>query len=241
MSKEATWAAVKPFINRYPHSDTYSTPEKRLQHWKEMWLYQEGREEHFHCGYIKGLSLPGTAFECSKCLVGQTPTKTFSGTELLTMEIPPIRWAIKGIMAEGVSILAGKPKHGKSILALNICLSVALGTKALGFSETTKGAVLYLALEDTKRRLQGRIRDMISEPDKDLPAGTLNNLHIATEWPKMGSGGLTALETEMKEKSLRMVVIDTLKMFRPPDDTRKRLYDQDYEPIAAVKKTGRQI
>src|SRR5262249_58141949 len=84
-----------------------------------------------------------------------TNVETFTAAELVAMELPEPRWAVEGILPEGVTVLAGKPKLGKSWLALNVALAVAGGGVALGAVRVEGGLVLYLALEDTRRRLQG--------------------------------------------------------------------------------------
>ena len=84
--------------------------------------------------------------------------KVFSLQELLSWELPPTRWAIPEILPEGLTLLAGKPKLGKSWLALSAALSIASGGVALGTQPVIRGDVLYLALEDNARRLQARTR-----------------------------------------------------------------------------------
>ena len=59
---------------------------------------------------------------------------------------PPIKWAVDGFLPEGLSILAGGPKVGKSLLALHLAVGVALGGCVLGKIPVIKGRVLYLAL-----------------------------------------------------------------------------------------------
>src|SRR5215203_2724372 len=83
---------------------------------------------------------------------------TFTAAELLAMELPPIRWAIPDILPEGVTILAGRAKIGKSFLAYGWCIAIATGSYALGRVPVGRGDVLYLALEDNKRRLQKRLK-----------------------------------------------------------------------------------
>src|SRR5215212_685192 len=86
------------------------------------------------------------------------PPTTMSATELMRLELPPVKWAVPGVLPEGVAILAGKPKMGKSWLALGLCVAVAAGGRALGKIPVEQGAALYLGLEDQKRRLQRRLK-----------------------------------------------------------------------------------
>ena len=63
---------------------------------------------------------------------------------------------IQQILPEGLTLLAGKPKRGKSWLALDIALAIASGGTVLG-RRCDPGPVLYLALEDNPRRLKKRL------------------------------------------------------------------------------------
>ena len=71
-----------------------------------------------------------------------------------------MKWAISNLVPEGASILAGRPKIGKSWLTLNLALAVASGGVALGKIPVEAGQVLYLALEDGQRRLQKRLKSV---------------------------------------------------------------------------------
>jgi RecA-family ATPase len=66
--------------------------------------------------------------------------------------------ALGGDVDEGVTLLAGAPKLGKSWLMLNVAVAVASGGKAFGSIDVEQGAVLYLAVDDNGRRLQKRLR-----------------------------------------------------------------------------------
>ncbi len=102
---------------------------------------------------------------------------SFTAAELMGMVFPEPRWAVPGILAEGVSLLAGPPKVGKSWMAYGLAIVVAAGGKAFGVIDTAPGPVLYLALEDTPRRLQARMRILLAgdtrparaHPRHDLP------------------------------------------------------------------------
>jgi hypothetical protein len=148
-----------------------------------------------------------------------------SATELMAIEFPKPRWIVPGIVPEGTTILAGKPKMGKSWLALGTSVAVAAGGVALGTQRVDRGAVLYLALEDNPRRLQSRLKKL-------LPGGTApEGLELATAWPRLGDGGLDALEAWLNaHPDARLVVIDTLAKFRA-GQSGKNLYKEDYEAV----------
>jgi hypothetical protein len=92
---------------------------------------------------------------------GNRSNRPISARELLAIELPPVAWAIPDILPAGVSLLAGKPKLGKSWLALSVCEAIAVGGVALGVKHVEKGETLYLALEDNRRRLQQRLNKLL--------------------------------------------------------------------------------
>ena len=88
---------------------------------------------------------------------------SWTAAELMAAVFPEPRWAVPGIVAEGVTVLAGAPKAGKSWLGLGLGLACATGGKALGSIDVDAGPALYLALEDTGLRLQTRLRLVLGE------------------------------------------------------------------------------
>ena len=56
----------------------------------------------------------------------------WTADELMAMEFVPPVWAVPGIICEGVSLLCGPPKVGKSWASLGLGLAVASGSQALG-------------------------------------------------------------------------------------------------------------
>lgn len=86
----------------------------------------------------------------------------------MNQSFPPMAWMIPGVIPEGLGILAGAPKAGKSWMALDLALSAAAGLPALGVLTDPKH-VLYMALEDSYRRLQGRCKELLG--NLDAPAG----------------------------------------------------------------------
>ena len=108
----------------------------------------------------------------------QVPAGIFSAADLQGRVFPPIKWIVPDILPEGLTLLAGKPKLGKSWLALDIAVAVASGGSVLG-RECEPGPVLCLALEDNQRRLQRRLQRV---------AGSTSwprDLEFHTEWSRL--------------------------------------------------------
>ncbi|MBF0423051.1 MAG: AAA family ATPase [Magnetococcales bacterium] len=142
---------------------------------------------------------------------------------LMAKNLPEPRFSVSGMIVEGVSILGGKPKMGKTWLAQHLALEIARGGKALGMFPVAKGDVLLLSLEDTHARLQSRF-------SKILQGGPPpSNLHLYTEWSRLKDGGEDELETWLSlHPSTRLVVIDTLERIRPQGGSLGP-YGKDYE------------
>lgn len=156
---------------------------------------------------------------------------TMSAVELLERRFPAPRWAIPQILPEGASLLVGGPKLGKSWMVLGWAVAIASGGRALGSIAVEPGEVLYLALEDTPRRLQSRLATILDDPHA-VPAG----LHLATRWPRIDEGGLDELDAWLNEHpDCRLVAIDTLARLRAPRRRGEDLYAADYGTLAAVK------
>jgi hypothetical protein len=111
---------------------------------------------------------------------------SFTAEELEAMKFPPTSFLVEGIIpAEGLTLLCSKPKFGKSWLAYDLCIGCTMNRMILGDILPAQGEVLYLALEDSKRRLQRRM-------SKLLPAGIPwpGHLTLKTEWRRLHEGGL---------------------------------------------------
>ncbi|MCA9911439.1 MAG: AAA family ATPase, partial [Anaerolineae bacterium] len=151
-------------------------------------------------------------------------------------EFDPVRWAVPGILPEGVTLLAGAPKIGKSWLILDLALAIGLGGKALGTIDVQQGDAIYLALEDNDRRLKRRLSAL-------LPDGTPQpeRLTLATTAPRLDDGLIDVLEEWLDSAAdPRLIVIDTLAKIRPGSDTRTPLYERDYAIGGALMRLSAQ-
>ena len=127
-------------------------------------------------------------------------------SELLAEDIPPPQWVIDGVLPEGLLTLIANPKAGKSLLVLMLCLRLALHLNA-----DIRGSALYLALEDSKYRLQKRARDMLEGRKLET------DFYYAMRSPAIGKGLVEELDTWLDEHpEVRLVIIDTFSVVKPP-------------------------
>lgn len=155
-----------------------------------------------------------------------------SARALMETVFQPIRWVVPEILPEGVTIFAGKPKMGKSWLALNLALATSAGGCALGRISVEQGAVLYLALEDNKRRLHSRMQKLLQG------AAIPDQLDLALEWPRLSDDtlGLTWLAGWIEaHPDARLIVIDTLAKVRPAMGKSSNVYEHDYNTVQGLK------
>jgi hypothetical protein len=153
--------------------------------------------------------------------------------ELLAKDLPPIHWFVKDLIAEGVTVLAGKPKKGKSTLCLNLALDVASGRPALGHFDTTRCEVLYLAIEDKQRRMQKRLRQVLYE--RKVPKG----LYLTYTWNTVDAGGIADLERFLDAHTLvGVVIIDTFTRLRSRVRGRSS-YLEDYDALTPLQKLAK--
>jgi AAA domain len=160
--------------------------------------------------------------------------RIFSAAALQTMTFPPLKFILPDLVPEGATLLVSRPKLGKSWLVLDIAIATAAGRFTLGTLKPSAGDVLYLALEDGKRRLQRRITKVLPTFSITWP----QNLEIATEWPRADQGGLADIEQWLAKPnaSRRLVIVDTLAQFRKLSNGKGQLYPEDYAAISGLQK-----
>jgi hypothetical protein len=158
---------------------------------------------------------------------------TFTAADLQTMTFPPLKFILPGLVPEGATLLVSRPKFGKSWLVFDIAIATAAGRFTLGELKPSTGDVLYLALEDGRRRLQRRITKLLPTFSGIWPPG----MDIATEWPRADKGGLVSIEKWLTEHpSARLVIVDTLAQFRNLSNGKTQIYAEDYAAISGLQK-----
>ena len=162
---------------------------------------------------------------------GGRPT-AFTAAELVRMELAPPKWLVEGVFPEGVTIIAGKPKLGKSRLMRAVAYALAAGGVALGRVRVEQCGVLYLHLEGGLAGLRQHVLQLAGGDPADVPSA----LDFRTDFPR-GTEGVAALAEYFEaHPECRFVVIDTLKHFRESPDGRGSMYDEDYAATTAISK-----
>jgi hypothetical protein len=153
----------------------------------------------------------------------------FTAAELMKTTFPEPKWAVPGLVAEGLNLLVGSPKLGKSWLCLGLGVSIASGGVALGKVPVEQGSVLYAALEDTPRRLQGRLKIVLA--GAPVPDG----LHITTSLPRGQDMIDVVSEWLTDHPDARLVIVDVLRKVTPRTGGNSNAYEADYDAMGQLK------
>ena len=152
--------------------------------------------------------------------------ETMTAEQLQSAPYSPVPFLVDELLPEGLHILAGAPKIGKSWLALWLCLCVSQGQPLWNFA-VTQGEVLYLSLEDSFQRIQTRLFDLT----EDAPP----TLHFAIMADTLKRGLEQQIEQFLTEHpATKLVVIDTLQRVRSAGSD-SNLYANDYQDVGLLK------
>ena len=151
---------------------------------------------------------------------------TIDGETLMNRPLQPLSFVVDTLISQGLHILAGSPKVGKSWLALWLAVAVAKGEPVWGM-QVKQGTTLYLCLEDSQLRIQNRLFDVTEDASA--------NVHFCTESRILGDGLTEQLEQFLVEHpDTSLIIIDTLQMIR--GTTYDNTYANDYRDLSALKR-----
>lgn len=159
----------------------------------------------------------------------------FTAAELDKMDLPPVQWAVPGLLPAGLSFLVAAPKMGKSWMALDLCLAVAAGGEWLG-RKVNQGPTLYLDLEDSANRAQARMRTLLDGFTAAPETCTFRLLapilgpdlfKILDEWIAASPGA-------------KVVCIDTFQKIKPATGKNETSYSADYRICAPLQSWAQQ-
>jgi hypothetical protein len=159
------------------------------------------------------------------------------------MDFKPVEFLVDGLIPrEGVTLICSKPKVGKSWFLFDLCLSCAMGRMVLDDRRVAQGHTLYLALEDSLRRLRSRGEKLLAGHFASWPA----NAVVETTWGRVDQGRLDHLRDWISDVhanggNVACVAIDVLKMIRPAGQEKKTVYDRDYESLTGLRALSHEL
>jgi hypothetical protein len=152
-----------------------------------------------------------------------------NGAVIADTDYPELKYLVEDMIPEGCHLLIGKPKKGKSWMSLQLAVATATGTDFMG-QECQQGRVMYLALEDTKRRIKSRLRATCKALGIDYRTaggqilfGTSED-NIPTADKGLYDMIAQALDADPK---IKLVIIDTLHKARPQPGKGEGVYAYD--------------
>jgi len=154
-----------------------------------------------------------------------------SAMELYSGEVVRLRPLVEGLIWDGLTMLVGKPKSGKSWLMLQCAVDIAGGPAVNGVTALDHGPVLYGAFEEPAARTMARLRKL-------APAGDwAKNLHFVYELLPLMGGGAEQLGVLLEQLHPRMVVLDTLTALIKGGGKRENdVFRSQYAEVSRVRK-----
>jgi hypothetical protein len=148
---------------------------------------------------------------------------------------PPLGWAVPSHVGEGLTVLAGRQKIGKTWLAMHFAIAVASGGKAFGLASCQAGDVLYVDFENGPRRIAERVRTLTASTRRALD---LSRLSWATEAPPPTDDAFMAALDDWRAAvgRPRLVVVDGPPRIRLDGQLSRRIWGNDH---AALKRLQR--
>lgn len=133
------------------------------------------------------------------------PLRTVDGATLMSQPLHLPNFVVDTLLAQGLHILAGSPKVGKSWLALWLAVTVAKGEPVWNMA-TRQGTTLYLCLEDSVLRIQNRLFESTRGRTGQRPL-----LHRVRSY-RSGTGGTGGNISRRPSPISVLIIIDTLQM-----------------------------
>ena len=123
---------------------------------------------------------------------------TIDGETLMSQPLTPLNFVVDTLLSQGLHILAGSPKVGKSWLALWLAVTVAKGEAVWGMG-VKQGTTLYLCLEDSTLRIQNRLFEIT----EDAPAHAALRRHVPAAPQRAGGTNRAILEGASADQAHR--------------------------------------
>ena len=135
-----------------------------------------------------------------------TELDSVSAGELVQMQLKPRTYLVENLLGQGLYLLVGPGKIGKSWMVLYMADRISKGKPVWGMP-SRQCEVLYVSLEDTLERLQSRLIA--------ITGGEVGPVHLATEAELLGEGFEEQISNFLNaHPKVKLVIVDTLQKIR---------------------------
>jgi hypothetical protein len=152
--------------------------------------------------------------------------------ELMALSFLPVQWCVKDYLPEGFPVLAGRQKLGKTWLAIDWGVAVATAGCAMGAILCEQGDVLYIDMENGRRRAQDRINILFPSPQN---RSDLSRLVWQNDAPALGNGFVQCLEDWRRSVPQPRLVIIDVQRIKPSGSANRNAYENDYAIFAELQ------
>jgi hypothetical protein len=118
------------------------------------------------------------------------------------------RWLLPGIIADGLTLLGGSPKGGKTYLAYALALAVSHYGRWCQHWEVEQGKVIYITLEDDENDTHLRLLEL--DPTLAMDANRLLFVHGQDTIPDFANGLRGWIESVLQLHHPRLMIIDPI-------------------------------
>lgn len=157
-----------------------------------------------------------------------------SAQDLLQEPVEELVWYVDNFISQGLTILAGDPKVGKSWFVLQMALSISSGQPFLN-RNTKQANCAYFALEANYEEIIRRLQSATATVDEttgaslDIIANNEKNQILGLE-----SGLMEQLEAYIKQhKDTKVIILDTFAAIR--DSSNSNMFQGDYNDLKPLK------
>lgn len=172
-------------------------------------------------------------------------TRFQTASELLNEDLPDLEYIVDDLLLEGgINVLLGKPKAGKSWVALSIAYACSLGSSLFGEFQCKKMGCIYFSLEDSKQSFQARMKKTIQNnggaiPDFHIVTGNTEYEYgdkTITGLPPLDKGGYEIIDDYLtKRPTAKLVILDMWAKIKPSKGRNVDEYDFIYEHFGKLQ------
>jgi len=162
--------------------------------------------------------------------------KHYSYKEFMNLEFPPNTWLVKDLIPkDGITCISGQPKVGKSIVALNLAISLVTNQKWLEYFEVEQSSVLYISKDEPATLTQQRLKEMMQNNGiEDLPLTFITEKDLLLE----NNSYVNYLIKIIKEKKVSVLIIDSFRRIFTGDENSSQVISSIQNKLRAFSDLG---